>query len=259
MAWPGLLASGLVLKGLEVALVAAIAVIAYRRDMLNAFGSFMAFIMGAAIVLATNFMWLLLLFSLLVIGSVATRFGMSEKEKRKVAEKDKGRRRSRNVIANGLTPTVFALAAPVIAARFGDAPATLAYVGAVATAASDTVASEIGSLSNRVYLITTFRRVPPGTDGGVSMSGTVAAFLGALALAVLGFAAIGLTGTSPAFPLSATAIAIVTVCGFAGCQLDSLLGATLEEKRLLTKEEVNLVSITAGGVLALVLAMAFNL
>ncbi|HKZ48088.1 MAG TPA: DUF92 domain-containing protein, partial [Thermoplasmata archaeon] len=38
--------------------------------------------------------------------------------------------------------------------------------------------------------------------------------------------------------------------GFLGCQIDSVLGATLEKRKLLTKKTVNLASTVLGGVLA---------
>lgn len=250
---PPFLLSSSLWKAIQVAAVAAVAVFSYRRDALNATGAFVAFVMGAIIVAVTNMAWLLVLFSLLVFGTLATRVGFAEKEARKVAEKDKGRRRSRNVVANGLTPTILAAASPLVAAYAGHEAAAVTFVAAVAVATSDTVASEIGSLAKRVILITNLRPVPPGTDGGVSTRGQIAAAAGAAATAGMGYVLLGIvTGETSLSPL---VLLIPAFCGFLGCQIDSVLGATLETKGLVTKEEVNLLSITAGAGVALGLAV----
>lgn len=242
-------------KLLQVAAVAAIGVYTYRKDMLNAAGAFAAFVMGALIVLSTNFWWLLLLFALLGLGSAATRFRIAEKQAAKVSEKGGGRRSTRNVIANGLAPAVLAVAAPLVEQNWGATVAAVAYISAVAVAAADTFASEFGSLARNVYLITTFRKVPAGVDGGVSLPGTIAAAAGALVMTALGLLFLGVFQVGD-LRMSVTwwAIAIPPLMGFLGCQVDSVLGATLEGGGLFTKEETNLVSIAVGGALGLVLA-----
>ncbi|MHB8586281.1 MAG: DUF92 domain-containing protein [Thermoplasmatota archaeon] len=247
------LASTLVVKIVEIALVAILAIVSYQRQLLNASGSMVAFVMGTVIVAVTNILWLIVLVSLLAMGSLATRYRYGEKEARKVAEENKGRRRSRNVVANGLTPTILAAASPLIAAFGGHSTAAITYIAAIAVASSDTVASEVGSLSNRVFLITTFQAVPPGTDGGVSRSGQLAALVGAVATSAVGY--VLLAFGSHEISISLWSFAIPAACGFVGCQVDSVLGATLETKGLVTKEEVNLLSITAGAGLALILAL----
>src|SRR5438067_9805322 len=151
------------IKAAQVLAVGLIGVYTYRKDMLNAAGALTAFVLGSLIVLFTNFLWLLLLFALLGLGSAATRWRFSEKQAKKVSEKAGGRRSTRNVIANGATPAVFAVAAPFIASSsWGPDVAGVAYVSAIAVAAADTFASEFGSLAKRVRLITTLRVVPAG-------------------------------------------------------------------------------------------------
>ncbi|SRR5581483_42579 len=242
-------------KLLQVLAVAAIGVYTYRKDMLNAAGAFTAFTMGALIVLFTNFWWLLLLFALLGLGSAATRFRYAEKEARKVSEKAGGRRSTRNVVANGATPAVLAVAAPFLAQVLSPNVAAVAYVSAIAVAAADTLASEFGSLATRVYMITTLKQVPAGVDGGVSFPGQMAALGGAAIVSVLGWLFLGVATRGPlSMSLNAYTLLIPIACGFLGCQIDSVLGATLEGGGLFTKEETNLVSITAGAVVGLVLA-----
>lgn len=245
------------IKLLQVLAVAAIGVYTYRKDMLNVAGAFTAFVMGALIVLFTNFFWLLLLFALLGLGSAATRFRFAEKERAKVSEKAGGRRSTRNVVANGATPALLAVAAPFLAQLWGPNVAAIAYVSAISVAAADTFASEFGSLAKRVYLITTLKQVPAGVDGGVSFPGQMAALAGAAVISLLGWLFLGLaTRGDLSMSINGYTLLIPVVCGFVGCQIDSILGATLEGDGLFTKEETNLVSITAGALLGLVLAVA---
>lgn len=244
----------------QVLAVALIGVYTYRKDMLNATGAFTAFAMGALIVLFTNFLWLLLLFALLGLGSAATRFRFSEKKARKVSEKQGGRRSTRNVVANGLAPALLAVFAPLIGDTWGANVAAVAYVSAIAVAAADTFASEFGSLAKRVYLITTFRAVPAGVDGGVSLPGQVAALAGGLAISLLGALFLGvLTLGDLRMSVNAWTLLLPVAMGFLGCQVDSVLGATLEGDGLFTKEETNLLSISAGAALGLVLAIFLHL
>lgn len=243
------------IKLLQVLAVAAIGVYTYRKDMLNAAGAFTAFTMGALIVLFTNFWWLLLLFALLGLGSAATRFKYAEKERAKVSEKAGGRRSTRNVVANGATPAVIAVAAPFLLQVFSPNVAAVAYVSAIAVAASDTLASEFGSLAKRVYMITTLKQVPAGVDGGVSFPGQMAALAGGAIISVLGWLFLGVaTQGELHMSLNAYTLLIPAVCGFLGCQIDSVLGATVEGYGLFTKEETNLVSITVGAIVGLVIA-----
>lgn len=242
----------------EVLAVAIIGVYTYRKDMLNAAGAFCAFLMGALIVLSTNLFWLFLLFALLGLGSAATRFRFAEKQAAKVSERGGGRRSTRNVLANGLAPALIAVAAPWIGRTWSPDVAAVAYVSAIAVAAADTFASEFGSLAKHVVLITTFRRVPAGVDGGVSLPGTLAALAGGTILALLGALFLGwnpLLVDGTRMSVSWWTIAVPAAMGFVGCQVDSVLGATLEGEGLFTKEETNLVSIAAGGALGFVVAL----
>jgi uncharacterized protein (TIGR00297 family) len=121
----------------------------------------------------------------------------------------------------------------------------LAVVAAFATAASDTVASEIGqAYGRRHFLVTTFRRVPAGTDGAVSLEGSLAGIAASL---VLGGAAFWTGLISPA------GVAVVAVAALAGTTLESYLGAAFEQAKQIDNELVNFTNTVAGGITALVL------
>ncbi len=239
------------LGAIQVLAVGVLAIAANRKRLLNASGAFAAFILGTTIVVTTNVFWLLLLMSLLVLAGFATRARYEEKVARGTGEAREGVRRTRNVLANGLVPTLVALVNNPIDAWLGAGASSLLFVGSVAAAAADTFASEFGGLSRRTVLITTGKRVPPGTDGGISLAGQVAALVGGLIVSAIGIVLLSLSFTWSAppqgVPLTAGSLLAATVAGFLGCQVDSLLGALFEVRGLLTKEEVNFLGIASGS------------
>ncbi|MCA1812454.1 MAG: DUF92 domain-containing protein [Halobacteriales archaeon] len=248
----------------QVLLVALFSLLSFRKGWLTVRGAAAAFVLGALIVLATNLLWLLVLVSLLAYTALATRFKFAEKQARGVSEGKSGARKVRNVLANGLVPCIVAVLAPFVAVLGGrvDWPAAvaIAFTSAVASAGADTMASELGCLSDKVYMITSFRRVPPGTDGGVSLAGQGAALLGAGLISATGLVLLGVVAPLLGLALRGTPDAftflVPVLAGFIGCQVDSLFGATLEIRGLVNKEEVNLLGILAGTVVGLALAVA---
>jgi len=158
---------------------------------------------------------------LFVLTFAATRYGRQKKESRGLAEARSGRRASQ-VVANLGVAAVFA--------ALGWYGACLA---ALAEATADTVSSEVGqAIGGPTWLITKFRRVPAGRDGGVSVAGTLAGLVGA-GLVVL----VGLPGL-----VSWRDGVVLFVCACAGLAFDSVLGATVEERGWLGNDLVNFCS-----------------
>jgi uncharacterized protein (TIGR00297 family) len=122
-------------------------------------------------------------------------------------------------------------------------------MGSLATAQADTWATEVGAhAAHPPKLITTGNPVPPGTSGGITSLGTGAGVLGAILLALLGFA-LGV-------PLRAAALA--AFAGMLGMMVDSVLGATLEAGSWLNNDGVNLGATTFGAFTAVTLVLAFH-
>ena len=118
----------------------------------------------------------------------------------------------------------------------------VASIAALAEAAADTVSSEMGqALGGPAWLITSWRRVAAGTDGGVSGVGTVLGMGAAAAIAAVAF----LSGTIP-FPLAL----VVFAAGVAGLLFDSILGATLERRGWIGNDWVNFASTAFAAGLA---------
>jgi uncharacterized protein (TIGR00297 family) len=245
---------------LEVVLVTtllttALSGLAYYKGVLTWDGSLAAFVVGFTIGIFGDILWLFLLLLFLLTSFVATRYRFEAKESLGTQEGVRGERRWGNVLANGLVPTIIAVlsSSEVIPKEL----AGLLFVSAIAVAASDTLASELGVLSPNAYRITTLERVPPGTNGGVSYLGQAAALLAALYTALMAWIFLTLIplglNLPPTFPIQPAILAIPIVVGFLGCQVDSVAGATLEERGLVSKKTVNLMATTFGAVFALVL------
>jgi uncharacterized protein (TIGR00297 family) len=172
----------------------------------------------------------------LAVGS--TRLGHARKLALGTAESGRGRS-GRQIAAN----LGVAGGCSVMALATGDPRWLGAAVAALAEAAGDTVSSELGQATRaRVYLITSGRPVPAGTDGGVSLPGTLAG-AGAVLLVNLVAAALAVVPWEWMAALSAAA--------FLGVMADSLLGALLERRGRLGNDAVNLLGTLAAALLFL--------
>ena len=118
----------------------------------------------------------------------------------------------------------------------------LPALAALTEATADTVSSEIGqAFGGTPRMILTLRSVPPGTDGAITLTGTLA---GIVAGALVAASAI------PALGLSAEQAAIAAAAGTAGLFFDSLLGATVERRGWIGNDLVNLCSTAFAAVVA---------
>jgi uncharacterized protein (TIGR00297 family) len=173
---------------------------------------------------------------------VSTRLGYQRKRKLGTAEKLDGRT-ALQVLAN---LAVAAICAGLFAVTSKNPAFLLAASAALSEAAADTVSSEVGQArSARARLITTWEQVPPGTDGGVSWTGTLA---GMAAASVVSLVCV-LTGMVPlkwlVFSIAAAA---------AGMTADSYLGALLERRNLLNNDAVNFLGTLLAAATAFLIA-----
>lgn len=190
-----------------------------------------------------------------LVGSAVTKVGMAEKEAAGIAEKRSGARGPENVWGSAL---VGALCAVGVLLLSGLAlPTTspwlvsllvLGYVASFSTKLADTSASEIGkAYGQRTFLITTLQPVPRGTEGAVSLEGTLAGVVAAIAISLVGWF-VGL------MPL--VGVPICVVAAFIATNLESVIGATLQTQfEWLTNEFVNIVNTLIGAIVAIVIAL----
>lgn len=142
------------------------------------------------------------------------------------AEQVRGKRRDAvQVLANGAIPTLCAVASLV--ANDGG-PWLVASASAIAGAASDTWATEIGRYSQSApRIITSGRIAPPGTSGAISTTGTIGSLAGSLLTALVAASGTFVGWTVPGVS-TWTLVGIVTLAGLAGSIIDSVLGATVQ-------------------------------
>jgi uncharacterized protein (TIGR00297 family) len=246
--WAPLAASGLGARfaiGLAVNLVLAAAAFAARG--VGVAGALVGLALGTTIWTFAGGGAFLLLFAFFVLGTAATKLGYERKARAGIAQEKGGRRGPGNALSKVSVPA----AAAVFAATTGQRELfLLALAGAFATAAADTVSSEVGkAFGRRTFLITTLRPVPRGTDGAVSLEGTLAGIGAALLVGAAGAAA----GLYPA-----AGVAAVVVAAFVATTLESIVGATLEQRGLLDNDAVNFLNSLAGALLAAGLGAALG-
>jgi uncharacterized protein (TIGR00297 family) len=184
-----------------------------------------------------------------LVGSGITRVGMAEKQAAGIAEKRDGARGPENVWGSALTGTFCALGV-LGTGYWGQGELIpvliLGYVASLSTKLSDTCASEIGKAYGKsTFLITTLKPVPRGTEGAVSLEGTIAGILGSIALAAV---ALGL-GMINFWGFLCTIIA-----AFVATNIESVIGATVQTKfPWLTNEIVNFINTLIGAIVAMIL------
>jgi uncharacterized protein (TIGR00297 family) len=214
-----------------VVLLVIIGILTYARKALDLLGSIFMIIMGVIIIFTAGVNWLLLIFVFLILGLIFTKYRHEYKKEIGVYE---GTRTVKNVVSNGIVPFVMA--------AFGNYGG---FIGSIATATADTMASEVGVVETP-RLITNLKKVPPGTDGGISLLGTGAGIIGAGLIGVSAY----ILGINPDLVKT---MEIAVVSGTVGCFMDSILGAVLETKNYLTNEHVNLIATVTGAFIGIVM------
>lgn len=190
------------------------AALAYVLGMVSRDGALGGFVVGAAIYACLGLQGFAILALFVVCGSALTRLGYRSKQGRGIAQSRGGRRGARNALANcGVAVTCAFLATLTSSEVFA-----ASFVASLGAAFADTAESEVGQLARRApRIITTLRKAPPGTDGAVSVPGTLAGIAAAVLIAFLGFA-VGLLA-EPGAAL------VVASAAFLGTVADSLVGA----------------------------------
>ena len=209
-----------VLAGL---LVAGTVALAARRAHALSFGGATAAVVVGSFAVAAGWAWGALLIAYFVASIALSRLRVAEKAQRTGDVVAKGGARDAfQVAANGGLFAVAALAAAALTpASAAERLLTAAALGALAASTADTWATEIGSLATRPpRSILTWRPVAPGTSGGVNLIGILAMVAGA------GFIAFG----GRALAIEVPVVAVV-LGGFLGAIADSVVGATLQDRR----------------------------
>ncbi|CAM9243631.1 unnamed protein product [Discosporangium mesarthrocarpum] len=182
----------------------------------------------------------------LAAGSAVTKVKMKKKESLGIAEKRGGARGPENVWGSAATGALCAIGAS--AQPSWASALKVGFVASLATKLSDTFASEIGkAFGKSTFLITTLKPVRPGTEGAISLEGTLAGVVGSIIIA--GFAAA--TGV-----IQPKALPWCMVAAFLATNVESVLGATTQGKLpWLTNEVINVVNTIVGAGVGVGLAL----
>jgi uncharacterized protein (TIGR00297 family) len=219
---------------------AAFAALAYALGMVSRSGALGGLLVGTIVYACLGLRGFAVLALFVIGGSLLTRLGYRSKRRAGTAQEHGGRRGARNALANCAVAVVCA-----ILARATDSDLfTTAFVASLGAAFADTSESEVGQLLSRApRLITTLRKVPSGTDGAISLPGTIAGITAACLTAILALA-LGLLE-------SPTTALLVALAAFLGTVADSLIGARFPR---IGNETTNVICTLVAATLAPILA-----
>jgi uncharacterized protein (TIGR00297 family) len=225
-----------------------IGALAYKAHFVDISGLFAAFVVGFTIWYTGGPASFVIILFFFMSAGLATKYKYKAKVKKNVAQEGKGKRSWVNVFGSGIIPMMFSIAMYLAAMSpnltnagwpfflFGG------YVGSVATTSADTLASEVGVFSkSKPRLITNLRRkVPSGTIGAVSLLGEGVAIAAGLLIGVIAVIFAVLTpALIPGLVASGNVIVwdyvlflipLSILTAFIGCNIDSLLGAVLQNR-----------------------------
>ncbi|WP_315788897.1 TIGR00297 family protein [Fischerella sp. JS2] len=227
------------------------------KKLLTTSGYFHAWLLGVLIWGTLGWRGYIVVMFYFLVGSFVTRMGMTQKEAEGIAEKRSGARGPENVWGSALIGTLCALGVGML--ELGILPVTqsliadlrslllLGYVASFSTKLSDTCASEVGKAYGKsTFLITTLQSVPRGTEGAVSLEGTLAGVVASVVIAFVGWA-VGL--------VELLGVLWCVVAAFIATNVESVIGATLQSKYTwLTNELVNILNTLIGAIAAILLA-----
>jgi len=214
-----------------LALNTLLAILGFAFRGVDASGALAGWILGTVIVIGGGPALYVALLTFFIIGTLCTKLGYKHKQEAGLAQEGGGRRSAAHAFANCC---VAAVCAAACWRGMGLVPLFMG-VAALATAAADTTGSEIGQLiGKRAFLPLTFRRVERGTEGAISIEGTLAGIVSAFLVALAATAMLvhqlrrGFTG---GVVIDRThVILVLTACGVVGSYFESILGSW--EKKL---------------------------
>jgi uncharacterized protein (TIGR00297 family) len=213
-------------------------IFSHKKKLLDFEGILIANVVGLAAITygpnETTILRFLAVVTFFVIGEIASTYPKKKHEKRGIW----------NVVGNSL-PALFFLSLVIVYPEYG-LILELGFFGAISAALSDTLSSEIGYYSKKdPIMITTLKKVPRGTDGGVTLLGFIAAFFGSTIIALLYFS----------FYQNIFFAILILLSGLVGTIVDSLFGALFETKNMLNNTHVNLIGCFSGALFALIMAL----
>ncbi len=255
-----------------LAVNAGLALLGYLARSVTISGMVGGWVLGAILIVSGGWQLYVVLLIFFVAGTLATKLGYERKRGLGLAQERGGRRGFSHAFANvGLAALLSLL---IGHSSFPDQLLFLMAVAAFATATADTLGSEVGQwIGRRTFLPLTFRTVPKGTEGAISLEGTLAGALGALLIA---FAGVVLyqhrllgdgSGTVALFQLARGLIlsadfwkmvSMVAGAGFLGSYMESIIGSwNRRSTEPIPNGVVNFMNTMIGATVLAVLLLSF--
>ena len=198
--------------------------VSYKLRFLTLSGAVVAFVIGWIVFGLGRFAFSSVMLFFFFSSSLLSNLGSAQKSKLTEYAQKVNQRNARQILANGLVPTL------LLIAWFNSQESIfiLLFLTSLAAATADTWATEIGVLSkSEPRSILGFKDVPKGTSGGVSILDTVAGFGGSVAVVILGLLVFSL---SLQFPFTLQNALLAAVLGLPAQIFDSILGASFQAK-----------------------------
>lgn len=190
----------------------------FKFNILSRRGSFVAFLLGFYLAGINDLAWLTSVLIFFLSSAALTKLHHTLNED----VKESGARSAWQVIAN----IIWALLSSVLFSFTGNEIFIMFFIVFVAAVTADTWASEIGPLLNkRCFSPSEMRMVPAGTNGGISLSGSIAALSGSVIISSFSYFIFFDS-------LRWNIIAILSISAFIACFADSMLGAFAEKGML---------------------------
>ena len=206
--------------GIAIALL--IAVVSYYLRFLSGSGAVSTFLLGAVIFGTGKWEFSLPILLFFILSSLLSKLGKKWKQQFADTFQKGGRRDLGQVLANGGVAGIIVL----LWNYFPDDVWYFAFVGSIAAVTADTWATEIGVFSKIAPRdILTFKQVPPGTSGGVTLLGLAGGLLGSCLIVLIGsFVTKRYENVVPAMVL----FPFIVGAGLMGSIVDSIIGATVQ-------------------------------
>jgi len=184
----------------------------------------------------------------LLLGSLVTKIGFAFKKKQGIAEKRGGRRGPENVWGSAATGLFFAMMTKLNLANL--VFYKIGFAASFSAKLADTFGSEIGKrFGKNTFLITSFKKVQRGTEGGISLEGTLASLFGAIFMTFVMFC-LSIISTKYQF-------IIVCISGFLATITESFIGAKYQNKYKLSNEMVNAIQTSIASFFAILFLYLF--
>ncbi|MBD3226760.1 MAG: DUF92 domain-containing protein [Candidatus Lokiarchaeota archaeon] len=214
-----------------IVIVGAFGAFSYISEIVDVSGLIAGLFVGLAVWIFGGWSWFVVILFFHLFAALMTKFKYKKKEKSGLAQEKGGARGWPNVLANGVIAATLSL---ITGIYFLITTTTLdifffGFVGAVAAMTADTTATELGLLSKSdPRLVTTFKKCVPGTSGGITLLGELAALFGSAIIGLVGWILAIFNLISINLPFKYPILIGGILGGILGCLIDSIIGATVQ-------------------------------